>query len=90
MIHDLEVLISYMICHCCPHFLDLGKVSRKKNCCSFGFCPNYLPSLPPIWTTCTTFLKAKNIDLKDIQNDSFPKFFLNKGKILALWVMYTT
>ena len=29
----------------------------RKNCCSFGFCPNYLPPppLPPIWTTSTTF-----------------------------------
>ena len=24
----------------------------RKNCCSFGFCPNYIPL---IWTTCTTF-----------------------------------
>ena len=33
------------------------------------------------------FLNAKNIE----SNDSFyPKFFLNKGWILALWVMYTT
>ena len=35
----------------------LGKVSRKKSCCSFGFCPNYLP---PICTTCTTFFTPKN------------------------------
>ena len=35
----------------CHTWLSLGMVSRK-SCCSFGFCPNYLP---PIWTTCTTF-----------------------------------
>ena len=45
----------------------------KKSCCSFGFCPNYLP---PIWTTCTTFLNAKNVDLSDIQNDSLSKIIL--------------
>ena len=35
------------------------------------------------------FLNAKNVDLSDFQN-YYPKFFLNKGRILALWVMYTT
>ena len=42
-----------------------GKVSRKKSCSSFGFCPNYLPPLlPPIWTTCTIFSGVKIQDLK--------------------------
>ena len=47
-------------CHCqlddqCPSIKE--KQGRRKNCCSFGFCPNYLPtpSLPPIRKTCTTF-----------------------------------
>ena len=55
----------------------LGKVSRK-NSCSFGFCPIYLdpPSLSPIWTTCTTFFNAKNIDLSDIRIDSLFKILL--------------
>ena len=47
----------------------------KKSCCSFGFCPNYLLLLP-IWTTCTTFLNAKNVDLSDMQNDSLSKILL--------------
>ena len=29
-----------------------------------------ITSPPTIWTTCTTFLNAKNVDLIDIQNDS--------------------
>ena len=33
------------------------------------------PPPPPIWTTCTTFLNTKNVDLSDIQNISYPKFF---------------
>ena len=49
----------------------------KKSCCSFGFCPNYLLlPLPPIWTTCTTFLNAKNVNLSNIQNDSLSKILL--------------
>ena len=36
----------------------------KKSCCSFGFCPNYLPPLPPIWTTCTTFFRRRNSRFK--------------------------
>ena len=27
--------------------VELGTFSRKKNCCSFGFCPNYPPPLSP-------------------------------------------
>ena len=34
------------------------------------------PPLPPIWTTCTTFFNAKNVDLRDIQNDSLSKILL--------------
>ena len=29
-----------------------------------------------IWATCTTFFKAKNADLSDIQNDSLSKILL--------------
>ena len=30
----------------------------RKNCCSFGFCPNYTsPTLPTISTTCATFFR---------------------------------
>ena len=48
------------------------------------------PPLPPIWTTFTTFCNAKKVDLSDIQNDSLSKIlFKFKGRILALWVMYT-
>ena len=45
----------------------------KTNYCTCGLCPNYLP---PIWTTCTTFLNAKNVDLGHIQNDSLYKILL--------------
>ena len=49
--------------------VSLRDVLLSKNCCSFGFCPNYLsPSFHPIWSTCTIFLNAKNVDLSDIQN----------------------
>ena len=37
-----------------------------------------------------TLLNAINVDLSDIQITHYSKFFLNKGRILALWVMYTT
>ena len=45
----------------------LGKDSRKKSSCYFGFCPNYLHPplpLPPIWTTCTTFLERQKRQFK--------------------------
>ena len=32
---------------------------REKSSCYFGFCQNYLPPLPLIWTTCTTFEREK-------------------------------
>ena len=37
--------------------------------------PPPLP-LPPIWSTCTTFLNAQNADLSYIQNDSLSKILL--------------
>ena len=41
--------------------VDLREGILRKNCCSFGFCPYYLPPpLPPIWTTCTTFFRRRN------------------------------
>ena len=40
----------------------LRDVLLRKNCCSFGFCPNYVP--PP------NLDNAKNDDLSDIQSDS--------------------
>ena len=47
----------------------------RKNYCSFGFCPNYLPS-PQFWQLVQLFLNAKNIDLSDIQNDTLSKILL--------------
>ena len=33
----------------------------RKNCCSFGFCPNYpSPTLPTISTTCATFFRRRS------------------------------
>ena len=33
----------------------------EKKCCSFRFCPNYLPPLLPlIWKTCTTFFRRQS------------------------------
>ena len=43
------------VCTLCD---DVQEGFTKKSCRSFGFCPNYLPPLPPIWTTCTTFFNA--------------------------------
>ena len=39
------------------YHINLRDGFTKKSCCSFGFCPNY--PLPPIWTTCTTFLECQ-------------------------------
>ena len=64
-----------------PTYLkDWGTLSRKK-CCSFKFCPNNLPPLPlpQIWTTCTSFFKAKNVHLSDIQNDLLSEILRKKA-----------
>ena len=45
-----------------------GRVPEK-SCCSFGFCPNYLPP-PQFGQLVQLFLNAKNVDLRDIQNYS--------------------
>ena len=52
----------------------LKKVSQKKVARLLYFVQITL--LPLIWTTCTTFLNAKNVDLSDIQNDSLSKILL--------------
>ena len=44
------------------HWVSVRDGLTRKNCNSFGFCPNYHP--PPIWTTCTLFFRRQNQDLK--------------------------
>ena len=54
---------------------DIRDGIMRKNCCSFGFCPNYLPS-PQFGQLLQLFFNAKNGDLSDIQNDSLSKILL--------------
>ena len=48
----------------------------EKNCCSFGFCPNYLAPSPQFGLLVQLFFNANNVDLSDIQNDSLSKILL--------------
>ena len=55
--------------------LDIkGRVPEKK--LLFFWILSKLPPSPPIWATYTIFLNAKNIDVRDIQNDSLFKILL--------------
>ena len=59
-------------------FAQLREGILRKNCCSFGFCPNYLP-LPSIWTTCTnctSFFQCRH--------SRFDSQFRTKNTIYAL------
>ena len=75
---------------------DYRDVLTKTSCCSFGFCPNYLPPAPPPTPAPTldnlnNFFSTPKTSINAIfKMTHYPKFFINKGRILALWVMYTT
>ena len=49
----------------------------KKSSCSFGFCPNYLEPTPLPLPSKTSIKVAFKIT-------HYPKFFLNKARILTL------
>ena len=45
---------------------SLGKVSwEKKNCCSFGFCPSYLPPSPPNLVNLNDFFS--DVEIQDLK-----------------------
>ena len=56
--------------------LQLREGFTKKSSCSFGFCPNYLfptPPTPQFGQLVPLSFNAKNVDLRNIQNDSLSK-----------------
>ena len=70
--------------------LSIREGVTKKSRCSSGFCPIYLPPpLPPNLDKLYNFCDRKKIQAA-LNMAHYPKFFLSKGKKLALWVMYTT
>ena len=54
-----------------------GRIPEKKNCFSFAFFPNYLPPIPSIWTTCTTFFRCRN--------SRFERQFRTKSTICTIY-----
>ena len=71
------------------YWLSLREGVPKKAAVLFDFVQITSP-LPKFGQLVQLFLKAKNVDLSDIQNENYPKLLLNKGRMFALWVMYTT
>ena len=49
----------------------------RKNCFSFRFCPKSTPHTPPIWTTCTTFLRRRS--------SKFERQFMTKTSICNIY-----
>ena len=66
-----------------PSYWILGTTSWKNVAVPLDFVQNFGQLLQ-------LFFNAKNVDLRDIQNDLTSKFFISKGRILSLWVIYTT
>ena len=56
----------------------------KKNCCSFGFYPNYLPL---IWTTCTTFFRRQNSRSEIYMNKLKPE--MGKSKVILVVIIWS-
>ena len=59
----------------------------RKNCSSFGFCPNYHPS-PPILTTCTIFFRRQNSRFESVPNNlgwALPPLIWTKSKRTAVF-----
>ena len=67
----------------------LGMVSREKLLLFWILFKSSPPPFPQFGQLAQPFFNAKNVDLGDIQKDSLSKILL-KGRLLALWVMYTT
>ena len=69
------------------HILSVGRFHEKKVAVLLDFVQITSRPSPKFWQL---FFNAQNVDLSDIQNDSLFKFFINNGRMLALWAMCTT
>ena len=70
---------------------DIRDSMPRKNCCSFGFFPNYPPPHSPYLDKLYNFFWMPKTSIwATFKMTHYPEFFLNKGRIFALWVMYTT
>ena len=68
----------------------LDKVLRGKTAVLLDFVQFTFPPPPNLDNLYNFFLTPKTSIYLTFKMTPYPKFFLNKGRILALWVMYTT